>query len=682
MSSRWSWRLVRPQRGIEAKMKKTHGIIGAGIFAVCTAFSSPSLRADAPQWMHAAAAATSTLPEHDDKTEAILLYAEDVTTVNADGKTKRIERRVYKILRPEGKRYASAFAITGGDTKIGSMKAWCIPAQGKDYEVKDKDAIERSLSVFGGELVNDLKQRVLPIPAAEPGNVVGYEIEYQSRPYVLEDEWWIQHSIPVKEARYTLQMPAGWRFRSVWLNHAKVEPGESGSNEWRWVVTDEKAITPERRMPPFVGLAGRMIVSFQAPGANQQSGFLTWDDMGKWQRDLANGRRDLTPEISAKVAAVTADAKTSQQKMAGIAKFLQKEIRYVAIELGIGGWQPHSAADVLRHNYGDCKDKATLMSAMLKQAGIDSFYVIINTERGAVGPETPPAIGLFDHAILAIKLPEDVQTDRYPAILNHPKLGRILIFDPTDEKTAVGQLRSDLQGNFALLVTPEGGELIQTPQLPSVTNGISHIGHLTLDPSGTLRGQVSVTHRGDFAARERHEQSAVRSDSDRIKRIEQEVAHSIGMFQITSAQITNLDVTELPLGYNFNLVANLYGKQAGNLLTVRPRVLGVRTSDILEAKEPRKFPVMFAGPEKDFDVFEITLPAGYEVDDLPPPADVDYSFASYHSKTELQGNALRYTRIYEIKELSVPLSKMDELKKLYRLIAGDERNTAVLKPKS
>ena len=101
---------------------------------------------------------------------------------------------------------------------------------------------------------------------------------------------------------------------------------------------------------------------------------------------------------------------------------------------------------------------------------------------------------------------------------------------------------------------------------------------------------------------------------------------------------------------------------------------------MLETKEPRKFPLEFDGPSRDTDSFEIALPSGYEVDELPPPMDLDYSFASYHSKTEATGNVLHYTRAIEIKELSVPLSKMDELKKFYRMIASDERNTAVLKP--
>jgi transglutaminase-like putative cysteine protease len=87
----------------------------------------------------------------------------------------------------------------------------------------------------------------------------------------------------------------------------------------------------------------------------------TWGDIGAWYADLARGRRDPSPQLKQKVAELTADAPTLLAKMQALAAFVQDDIRYVAIELGIGGFQPHTAADVLRHEYGDCKDKATLL---------------------------------------------------------------------------------------------------------------------------------------------------------------------------------------------------------------------------------------------------------------------------------------------------------------------------------
>ena len=127
------------------------------------------------------------------------------------------------------------------------------------------------------------------------------------------------------------------------------------------------------------------------------------------------------------------------------------------------------------------------------------------------------------------------------------------------------------------------------------------------------------------------------------------------------------------------LVVQNYAKTAGDLLLVRPRIVGSKASGFLETNEPRKYAIEFSAPTRDSDMFEITLPAGYEVDEVPPPVDADYSFATYHSKTEAQGSVVRYTRTFEIKELSVPVSKADEVRKFNRIIAGDERNMVVLK---
>jgi hypothetical protein len=276
-------------------------------------------------------------------------------------------------------------------------------------------------------------------------------------------------------------------------------------------------------------------------------------------------------------------------------------------------------------------------------------------------------------------VPEGTKDPSLVAIREHPTLGSILFFDPTDQTTPFGQLRGELQANFGLLVGPEGGELVELPQLPTTMNGVRRAGKFSLSPSGTLFGDVNEIHVGDRAREQRRALLNVARDADRIKPIETLLASSLASFHIAKASVANLKQNELALGFDYSLVADSYAKTAGNLLIVRPRTIGSKGSSVLETKEPRKYPLEFVGPSRDTDRFEITLPAGYEVDDLPPPVDVDYSFASYHSKTEAAGNVLRYTRTLEIKELSVPLSKMDDLKKFYRIIAGDERNTAVLK---
>jgi len=656
--------------------KPVHLFVAPFLLAIALFVRIPAASAgDAPAWMHAL---TSTpLPPHDEKTEAVLIYSEEILIVQPNGKLKEIDRNAYKILRPSGKHYGKVTLHFDSETRINNIHGWCIPAQGKDFEVKDKEVTEKGYEEEGF-LVTDFFAKILNIPAAEPGNIIGYEVEHDDRPYVLQDGWHFQRTVPVAEARYTLQLPQGWEYKAVWVNHAEVLPVSQGINQWQWSLKDIPEIKREEWMPPWMGVAGYMIVNLIPPGGNSR-GFLTWSEMGAWENQLLKGRADASPAIKQKVVELTANKPTQLDKMRSLAEFLQKDIRYVGIELGIGGWQPHPAGTTFANRYGDCKDKATLLAAMLHEIGISSYLILINTERGSVSPATPPLLG-FDHAILAITLPESTSDSSLVAILNHPKLGRLLFFDPTEEVTPFGHLIGPLQSNYALLVAPDGGELVQLPQLHSSTSGITRTGKFTLDARGTLIGSIHESRVGDSAMEQRMVLRYVEKDADRIKPIEQLMARSMGTFEITKASILNLKQYGLPFGYDWSFGALDYGKTAGDLLLVRPRVIGEKSRAILETKEPRKYPIEFEGPQRDSDTFEIQVPVGYVVDELPPPVDVEYSFASYHSKTEASGNTIRYTRTFEIKELSVPVSKADDLKKFYRVIAGDERNTAVLKP--
>ncbi|HKR31476.1 MAG TPA: DUF3857 and transglutaminase domain-containing protein [Terriglobales bacterium] len=628
--------------------------------------------------MHAVV--NAPLPAHDEKTDAVLLYSEtNVNVISAD-KIKKVVRRAYKVLRPSGREYGTVFVSMNSNRKVTSLHGWCIPAQGKDYEVKDKDGAEISIpKVEGSELISDVRMKVLQIPAPDPGNVIGYEYEVEEHPLVLQDVWSFQQEDPVREVHYSLQLPGGWEYKSAFLNYAEVKPTQSGGNQWQWSLSDIKGIRKEDDMPPLVGVMGQMLVSFYPPGGAATNGFANWEQMGRWYANLTTGRRDASNEIKQKAAELTASTPTQLDKMRAIARFMQQDVRYVAIELGVGGWQPHSAAEIFSHRYGDCKDKATLMSSMLSAIGVESYYVAINTERGSITADTPANQG-FDHVIIAIKLPDGVNDASLVATVTVPKVGRVLFFDPTNEFVPFGQIGGYLQANYGLLVTSDGGQLVELPEQPLNMNSITRTAKFTLDPTGKLEGSVEEMRMGDRAWTQREALRAVTSNTERIKPIESLLAGSLSNFHITKASIVNLTHNDQPFGFNYTFEAENYAKTAGDLLLVRPRVIGSKSRGILETKEPRQFPIEFEGPIEDTDNFEITLPAGYQVDELPPPVDADFGFASYHSKTEVKGNVIDYKRTFEVKELSVPVNKADQLKKFYRIIASDERNTAVLKP--
>lgn len=582
---------------------------------------------DAPRWMHALVGVP--LPSYDEKTDAVLLYSETNVAVLSTDKIKIHVRQAYKILRPGGREHGTAFVAMNPQKKLKNLHGWCIPSQGKDFEVKDKDALEASPPTEGGELISDVKYKIIHIPAPDPGNIVGYEYEVEEQPLFLQHVWYFQQTEPVRESHYSLELPSGWEYKASWLNHAEVKPAQAAGNLWQWAVSEIKGVREEPDMPPSSGVVGQMIVSFFPPGGtSQKNEFANWKDMGKWYWNLAEGRLDASAQIKQQVATLSTSKSATLSKMQTLAEFVQHDIRYVAIELGIGGLQPHSATDVFSHRYGDCKDKATLMRTMLREIGVDSYYVLINTERGSVARDMPAHSG-FNHAITAIQLPDGLADPSLIAITQHPKLGKLLFFDPTSEMTPFGQIPGHLQANYGLVVTPDGGELIQLPQQPSNMNSIQRTAKLTLDPTGRLKGDVKEVRMGDRATSQRWQLRLATRDTDRIKPIESLLAGSLSSFRITHATVVNLQHTDQPFGFDYSFESDSYAKNAGNLLLLRPRVMGSKSSGILETKEPRKFPVEFEGPVRDTDSFEITIPPGYEVDDLPPPVDSEYSFASY-----------------------------------------------------
>src|SRR5271168_2016913 len=139
----------------------------SGLIVACALVCVPRAAAggDAPQWMHALV--NVPLPTYDEKTDAVLLYSETKVTVVSSDKIRTQKSEAYKILRPEGRGRGTVSVPFSSLAKIKNLHGWCIPAQGKDYEVKDKDATDVSSNA---EVVSDVKYKVLHIPAPDPGN--------------------------------------------------------------------------------------------------------------------------------------------------------------------------------------------------------------------------------------------------------------------------------------------------------------------------------------------------------------------------------------------------------------------------------------------------------------------------------------------------------------------------------
>lgn len=591
---------------------------------------------------------------------AIVLLDDTAVSVAPDGTFTTRYRRVVKILTSAGRDHGMVAAWYGGNAKLRSIRAWSIDATGSEYEVKERDAVETTPTDF--ELYTDARMKMLSIPAANPGSVIAYEHETVDKPFLPQTDWHFQEEIPVVHARFALTLPPGWSYDARWMNHAPVEPAGNV-----WSLRDVPALPDERRRPESAAIRGRAGFSILAPGAKP----LTWSDIAKWFGGLASTRAAATPPLQAKVRELTASA----DALRALGRFAQRDVRYVAIEIGIGGYQPHAAGDVFSNRFGDCKDKTNLLRTMLKETGVEAHYVLVHTSRGVTDPAYP-SLSAFNHVIAAIPVSEE-QGKHFDAVVDHPRLGKLVLFDPTSTVTPFGQLPPYLQASRGLLVTNDGGELIELPAHPAEASQLRRAGTLAVDETGTLAGTIEEIRSGHVAASMRLLLQPLTA-AERVRTIESHIASHLSSYTAADVTIEHLDDPERELVIRYRLRAPQYAKRVADMLLVRPRVVGQKTETLVETAG-RTSMYVTEGPSLHVDEIDIKLPSTMSVDELPAKVELASPALQYTSASSFENGVLKYRRRYALNTFFVAKDALPELNKAWTKILGDERASAVFK---
>lgn len=647
------------------------------IIALATIFISASATGAVPEWVQLAVRATSTDSLSPDD-RGVALLEETSIVVRDDGEMRITSRKVYRILSTAGRDLAVARVFVNDDVKLERFQAWSIGPDGSEHEVKEREAVE--LSAFEGELYADDRVKLIKLPTTDPGSTVAFEYVQRTRPYGLQSHWPFQTDVPVRVGRYSVTVPDGWNVESRWLNSPAHEPVVSG-NRHLWEVRDVEAVSSETGMPSSRAVAARMVVNLHPPSGLKVeiSSNSTWNDIARWYSDLVEPRLQATPGIRAKAKELTSNSSEILEKIAAVSAFAQRDVRYVAIAIGIGGYQPHHAGQIFDVRYGDCKDKVTLLASMLRQIGVDSHFVLVHTDPGVVA-RAFPSMYSFNHAVIAIALPEEMggeEGQSFKSVIEHPELGRLLVFDPTHPTVPLGRLPDYLQGTEALLVGNEIGEIVSLPVDPPIAHKLLIRGKFSLDRGGRLSGEVEELRAGWIGA-EYRAVLAKMQPSEYAGLIRKRLATDLVDFSIEMLEIEGLYDLDSELVMRYRLVAPSYGRNVGGLMLARPRVIGSKRVPVL-AETDRKYPYELRSPAMERDEIEIQLDPGLVADDLPPSVQLALPQLSYRSETVLEGSVLRYQRDYEVSERFVEASRVGELREAFRAILSDEKNQAVLK---
>jgi hypothetical protein len=641
------------------------------------ATSLPAFAKDqVPDWVKTAT--QSSTDKVSKEADAVVLMQEETYSVAPNGVLTEHVRRVVKILRPQGRKRGGMFAFySNSREKLSYLHIWSIGPDGKEYAVKDKDQADYATDA-GYELYSDSRARGVMPPAIDAGAVAAMEYEVQGHPYENDIIWLPGETIPVLRQRLTLSLPDGYTYKASWKGTPKAQPVNAEHGQTLWEVTDQRSLVTHDRVPLSpnqIALAPRMDIFYQGP-VTTPYGAMTgdWQSIGEWFERLAKDRNKPDPAITAKAQELVAGKTDFRGRVAAISNFVQSDIRYVAIEIGVGGNQPHPAADIFRARYGDCKDKATLLSAMLDAIGVRSTWVMVDTRRGMVSSDAPSLMG--NHMIGAIELPANYTPKDMHSIVTVKSGKRFLIFDPTWEKTPFGQLESELQGSDALLVDGANSESIRLPVLKPELNHIQRTASFTLAADGSIAGNVTDEESGDIASSLR----VLATDAAKTQQnvLDRYLSNSdLRSFHVDGMEMKNGAALDQPMTLHYNVKAEHFAEPVGPLLAVRPRVLGWDAFKV--DGKPRHMPIDLRETRLEQDDFTIALPDGFAVDELPSPVHLDLGFATYTSESKVEGHTIHYNRTFIVREVSLPADRYADVQKLARTIEADEQSSAVLK---
>src|SRR5215813_5146020 len=446
--------------------------------------NSIALADEPPAWLKQAAAAN--LPTYGKEVYAVVLHDESRKTVDEDGRIRTVNYYAVRILSREGRKEAVARAGYSTDfEKVKEMRAWLIRPNGEIKSYGKKEVMDVALAE--NDVYNEARLKVISgADDSEAGCVFGYEIATEEKSVFSQFVWYFQHDIPVLLSRLTVATPQGWRAEGVTFNHDKIEPAVSGAS-YTWELRNLSRIEREPSGPKLTDLAPRLAVNlYPAAGkATPMRSFGSWKDVSRFKSELNETQAASNDAMAAKARELTAGAKTEFERIQAIGRYAQG-VNYVSLQLGLGrggGYRPHAAVEVFSKNYGDWKDKANLMRAMLKTIGSESCLVRIYSGDPTFVRQEWPSPQQFNHCIIAVKVSDETQA---PTIVKHPSLGRLLIFDPTDDDTPVGDLPDHEQGSYALIVAGDAGELLKMPVTPPEANRLERAVEAELSADGAL----------------------------------------------------------------------------------------------------------------------------------------------------------------------------------------------------
>jgi len=633
------------------------------------------LQTGAPGPFAADAAATpSAAASVDIETGEDLVILDDTLTIEIASSTEARVRRTWraKILTEAGidtiEKSGHSALFYRSCCPIRDLRATVIAPSGKRTDVKRQQFYDGA-AVADFELYADSRYRAVTFTGAIPGSTLEFSSEQEfSNLFYLPSEFEFQERLPVRDRALILKTPATLAVRTA-VRGAPIYTSreEKGVRIQEWRMRDLPSLKRERSMPPESDLVPRVLLfPREVVWGALRIDATSWNSIAQWEWTLVRDKIEPDPDVAAAAKQLTVGLTDPMEMTRRIFEFVQKNINYVAIEIGIGGYEPHHNGAVFRNRYGDCKDKATLTIAMLRAVGLRGYPVTILTrDEGVKDADFPSPRG--NHEILAV-----------------PVENGYLFMDPTSGTTAFGDLPWVDQGANVLLVKEDGsGEMVTTPIFPPERNRIRWSVTAAANATGGIEGTLLL---------DRYGQSRAELDAFVGGKKPSEIEHWIERYLATISPGAILEAYEItppvkpedPLHITVRFTLPHAITQAGSVEVLSPHLVRFQDFARIVAYPVRLHPVFFDYLWNEESEVRLALPPGRSLKKIPAGGTIEGGgvtvTTAYETTAQNGRSVLVVKRVVSVNKREVPVGEYPALRKALSSVSEEESRAVTLMP--
>lgn len=492
-------------------------------------------------------------------------------------------------------------------------------------KVEATETFEQPLGEPWYRIYYDTRALVIVFPDLELGDTIelNYRINDIGERNLFADYFgdlqFTAGSFPVKHYEYVLITPTSRDFffndfADGAVQHEREIRGEIRID--RFTKQDREALRTEPRMPGMTEVAPYLHVST----------YRSWEDVGRWWWGLVQDQLQIDDGLRTVIAELVEGATDTETKVARIQNWVVRNTRYVGLEFGIHGYMPYRVPLIVQRGFGDCKDKASLLYVMLKEAGVDARIVLVRTRRNGRIQDLPASLAVFDHAIAYVP-----ELDRY--------------IDGTAEYAGSSELPFGDQGVTVLVVGPDSAELRVTPVLAAADNLKEKQSTIELLEDGSAIVQVREEISGTEAARYREMLAAAGRQEDRLERHLRRYDPGTVLEGTPSISVSDL---EAPVTLSYQARVPSFALVGGGQLQLTPTSVNNLLASFAPSND-RQHPLELGAPFRYQEVRRIQIPAGFRVSELGEGGRVESEFGLVDLETSQSEGLLEIALEFEIR---------------------------------